>query len=102
MTEPTIPSAIDRLRRQRDTDTEQLRLSGAPSISAEERIGLRYRPGDRVIDLATGRRGAVVSGRPSPATSAHVYDVRLADGNLVIRLETELGPDQIPTPAPSR
>lgn len=102
MTEPTIPGAVDRLRRQRDTVTEQLQLSGGDSMSAEERLGLRYRPGDRVIDLATGRRGAVLSGRLSQATSAHVYDVRMVDGNQVIRLETELGPDQPPTPAPAR
>lgn len=102
MTDPTTQSALDRLRRHQATEQESLQRSAAPSTSPEERLGLRFKPSDRVLDLATGRRGTVLAGRRSESTSEGVYEVKLVDGQTVVRLENELAKDQPPAPAPGR
>lgn len=102
MTEPTFSSIVDRLRRHKATEEASQPLSATPSISAEERLGLRFKPGDRVLDTATGKRGSVVAGRPGVTSAGPMYEINFTEGRLVTRSESELVLDSTPTPAPGR
>lgn len=65
--------ARERLRQQRARDVAG--VDSAPSLveSREQRLGLTYKPGDRVIDLVTGKE-AVVEG--SYRETIHVPDTK--------------------------
>lgn len=57
---------LDRVReRVRQSRTERLaaigRYAGSPA-SAEQQLGMRFRPGARVFDRVTGQEGEVVGG----------------------------------------
>ena len=53
---------VARLDAQRRADAATLPTSTCVGCSSEERLGLAFAPGDRVVDLVTGRRGVVNAG----------------------------------------
>lgn len=58
----TIDRLVNRLDDQRRTDAAGLPAASCVSCSTEERLGLAFVPGDRVVDLVTGRKGTVRAG----------------------------------------
>ena len=93
---------IDRLGKVSDETLRQLRESGGAASLAGSGVALKFRAGDRVLDLATGTRGAVVSAEPRAGSRTGLYTVDLANGLRVARYENELAPDQAVAPAPER
>lgn len=64
--------------------------------SSDNPLGLRFRAGARVLDLATGRRGLVRSGYHDQQLRQETYHVALDDGRLVTRGRDELEPELAP------
>lgn len=56
-----IDVALERIRQQRDRDRAGVDKPRALNTTPEERMGTRWKPGDRVIDLVTGEE-AIVEG----------------------------------------
>lgn len=68
---------------------------GAPR-PAEDRTpapGFRFTRGDRVIDLIAGERGLVAEYYQSATNQGPVYEIRIAPGRAIVRLERELERD---------
>lgn len=55
-----IDRLLDRLREARTARARELRAGGAAPRCAEDRLGCRFRPGDRVFDLVSGEEGEVL------------------------------------------
>jgi hypothetical protein len=102
MADQELRTAVDRLSRQTGDARSKLQRDGAPGQNARALVGYRFQPGQRVIDLATGQRVTVQSGRRSEATMRAVYLVATAAGESTHRDENELADDQAPAPAPTR
>ena len=93
---------IDRLEqqiraRERDRGPSSTATSGSPP-----RPGLSFQPGDKVLDLASGRKGTVVDGIRDDATGRQVSQLELVTGDRVFRSLSEIGRDvNVPRPRPS-
>jgi len=53
---------VARLNAHARTETAALPAAGCASCSPEERLGLAFVPGDRVVDLITGQKGIIRAG----------------------------------------
>ena len=100
MSDQHVRSAIDRLSRSTTEQRKALEGSAAAPRTAEEQLGLRFKPRDRVVDVATGHVGVVQSGRLSESARRGVYAVVLSTGELVHRDDSELEPLRVPLPIP--
>lgn len=84
---------IDRLEQQtRQRQAAPGSGSSAPAPSTP-RPGLSFQPGDKVLDLASGRKGTVVDGIRDDATGRQVYSLTLTTGETVYRSLSEVGRD---------
>lgn len=102
MAERETAAMVDRLSRFIRNGASAPGASAAATRSAEEVLGLKWIPRDHVIDVVTGKRATVLSGRRSDATGRGVFVVQLATGELTHRDERELELDQAPAPGPGR
>lgn len=57
-----IDRLVGQLRDRQRADRAALEAAPCASCSVEERLGLTFKPGDRVVDLVTGQRGIVGAG----------------------------------------
>jgi hypothetical protein len=92
---------IDRLEqatraRRSASGTSTTSATPAPAIP-----GLKYQPGDRVVDLTGGQKGTIAAGARDETTARQVYAVELRDGRTVFRTLSELERDVLPAPRPS-
>lgn len=62
MADTELSRALESLRTARVQLRSELARSGATAPCAEDRLGCRFRPGDRVFDLVSGEEGEVVGG----------------------------------------
>jgi len=99
--DPNLTTAVDRLTRQTAEERARAQTAATPTLSAEEKLGLRFRPGDRVVDLATGNRGEIVNGHRAPSTGRGVYVVKFENGIDTHRDDRELELDRAVAPAPA-
>lgn len=58
---------------------------------------MRFKVGDRVIDLATGQRGVVRAAEPRAGANGELYALLLDDSRNVLRAGDEVAPDTPPT-----
>lgn len=58
----TIDRLVGRLQAQQREDTAAMRPERCTLCGPEERLGLTFKPGDRVVDLVTGQQGVVRAG----------------------------------------
>ena len=58
--------ALDALARGNQAQRERLRAAAAPVASVERALGLKFAPGDQVIDLITGQKGTIDGGHAIP------------------------------------
>lgn len=65
-------------------------------------MALKFKVGDRVLDLATGTRGAVYATSRALGRDQEMYSIQLADGRFVWRGVDELALDQAIAPAPEK
>lgn len=93
---------------------EKIRAQLAASIAANGKLprpatdrtpapGFRFTRGDRVIDLVAGERGIVAEYYQSATNQGPVYEIRIAPGRAIVRLERELerdGAQNIPASLP--
>jgi hypothetical protein len=100
MADRELEATVGRLSRQTADTRSKLQRDGAPGQNERSLVGYRFQPGQRVIDLATGGRVTVQSGRRSEATGRAVYVVKTAGGDLTHRDEIEIADDQAPAPQP--
>jgi hypothetical protein len=68
----------------------------AGNLQASRVPGLRFQEGDKVLDLASGRKGTVVAAARDDATGRQAYSVDLITGETVFRSVSELGADVRP------
>lgn len=101
MTEPTTQSALDRLRRVTTEESDRAKAAAAPPAAAERVLGLKFQPGDRVVDLSSGRKGTISSGFRAPASGRGVYVVQFDGAHAAHRDDRELELDRPAAPAPS-
>src|SRR5688572_33101931 len=92
---------IDRLEqavraRRSASGTTTTNATPAPAIP-----GLKFQPGDRVVDLTGGHKGTIAAGTRDETSGRQVYAVDLRDGSTVYRTLSELERDMLPAaPAP--
>jgi hypothetical protein len=78
---------LDQATRARRAAAGATAPAGTPAPLAS---GLRFQPGETVLDLASGRRGTVVAGVRDDVAGSQFYTVDLITGATVIRLGIEL------------
>lgn len=100
MTDQAMRATVDRLSRTSADIRGRLQRDGSEGQSALALVGYRFQPRQRVIDLATGNRVTVESGRRAESTGRAVYIIKTPAGEFVHRDELELAEDQAPVPAP--
>lgn len=84
---------LDRLKAAQEKQRVELARSGAVVISGIGQGTMRFKAGDAVIDLATGKRGVVRVAEPRAGRGGQLYGIDLADGRLVFRGVDELALD---------
>lgn len=102
MTTENDRTLIDRLGKVSDARLAQLRGQASGALSPGGAVALKFKAGDRVVDLATGKRGEVQAAEPRAGAKGGLYAVRLEDGRGVFRGEDELALDQAVAPAPEK
>jgi hypothetical protein len=85
---------IDRLGRVSDSSLERLRAAPGDGISGGASVALRFKAGDRVVDLATGSRAVVRAAEPRAGKSESLYTLELADKRVVLRGDGEIAADE--------
>lgn len=93
---------IDRLGKVSDGTLRQLRESAGAGSFAADRMAVKFKAGDRVVDLATGLKGTVLKVEHARAPLQSLYSITLVDGRVVFRDENELALDQAIAPAPEK
>ena len=96
MAQENIRAVMDRLAQQSRARRAAEAASNAAAAPAPADPGLHYAPGDRVLDLATGKRGRIVAGAREPASGVQVFEVALEAGEPVFRTSAELERDRLP------
>jgi hypothetical protein len=81
-------SIVERLDKMTAEQRAKLQTSANAGTSAADRLGDRFTTGTRVLDIATGRSGEIVSSLSEGNT--RVYGVRLVDGRMVHRGASEI------------
>jgi hypothetical protein len=74
-----------------------------PMIDRRPAPGYRFAKGDRVIDLIAGERGVIEESYQSATNQGPVYEIRIAPGRAIVRLERELerdGAQNVPASLP--
>lgn len=84
---------IENLNGKTEAERALLRSAANASTSAAAASGLTFKPGDQVLDTATGLRGAVRDAFRTQSTQAEVFQVTLSDGRRVHRGVGELEAD---------
>lgn len=88
---------LDRLEQATRARRGASGLTSPPLPSSPPVPGLRYQSGEKVLDLASGRKGTVVAGVRDDSTGRQLYNVELVTGQTVVRSLDELGADTLPT-----
>ena len=91
-----IRALMDRLEQQSRARRAAERVPGQAPAPAPPLAGLRYQPGDHVLELVSGRKGIIRAGARDEATAVQVYELELATGETVYRTIAELGADTLP------
>jgi hypothetical protein len=74
-----------------------------PALDRRPDPGFRFTKGDRVLDLIAGERGTVEEFYQSATNQGPVYEIRIAPGRAIVRLERELerdGAQNVPAALP--
>ena len=97
---PELRAALDQVRALSTAENRERGAAGGP-LPASNPSGLRFRPGDRVLDSESGQVGVIEAGERRSPGAEEVYRVRLADMRTVHRAggTLELAPAP-PAPAP--
>jgi hypothetical protein len=85
---------IDDLGKVSDNSLQRLRAASAADTSGGASVALRFKAGDRVIDLATGSSALVRSAEPRAGKSESLYTLELADKRVVLRGDSEVAADE--------
>jgi hypothetical protein len=85
MTFPDSSSLLDRLAAARQERERELAATRRAPVTAEQRLGLPFTPGDRVFDTLSGSHGRVARVDPAPAGGSIAVLVQLDDGMIVTR-----------------
>lgn len=96
MADANIRALMDRLAQQSRARRAAEAAPGATPAAPATDPGLHYHPGDRVIELASGKRGRIVAGAREPSTGVQVFEVALEAGDPVFRTSAEIQRDAIP------
>lgn len=91
-----VRAVLDDLTSAKDQELERLRASPRSPASTPNPLGLRFAIGARVLDIATGLGGVVTRTLAAAETGRGYYSVRLDDGRLVFRVDSELEPHPVP------
>lgn len=86
----TNRNLIDRLGKLSAPSLERLRSQSDAASSSAPANTLRFKTGDRVIDLASGQAGLVQLARRDTQVNDELYTVQLADARVVHRGKDEL------------
>lgn len=57
-----IDQLVSQLQARQRADVAELAPARCTTCSAEQRLGLTFVPGDRVVDLVTGQKGIIRAG----------------------------------------
>lgn len=85
---------IDQLGKVSDSSLQRLRGASAADTSGGGSVALRFKAGDRVIDLATGSSAVVRAAEPRAGVHASLYILELADKRVVLRGDSEVAADE--------
>lgn len=99
--EPTITA--DKIKAQLAAAIAAPPGSPRPAVDRRPAPGFRFTRGDRVIDLIAGERGTIEEYYQSATNQGPVYEIRIAPGRAIVRLERELerdGAQNIPAALP--
>jgi hypothetical protein len=91
-----LRAMIDRLAQQTRERRAGEASPGAPAPAPASTEGLAFHPGDRVVELATGRRGQVIAGARGDLSRLQVFELALTTGETVYRTSTEIARDTLP------
>ena len=91
-----LRALIDRLAHQTRERSASQGAPGAPAPAPSSSEGHAFHPGDRVLELATGRRGQVIAGARGDRSGLQVYELALITGETVYRSITEIARDTLP------
>ena len=91
-----IRALMDRLEQQSRARRASERAPGQAPAPPPSIPGLRFQPGDRVLELVSGRKGTIRAGARDDATGVQVYELELVTGETVYRTIAELGSDTLP------
>jgi hypothetical protein len=97
----SVRALVDRLGSANEESRTKLQQAGAASTSATRANGLKFTVADRVIDQASGQRGAVRQVQRLAGSDHEWYLVALDDARLVMRGPDELEADTTPAPVTS-
>jgi len=92
----------DRLESRSQARRVMLPSSANALPTAPADPALRFQPGARILDLATGKRGTVIDGVRDEASGGQLYALELVAGVRVIRSLAEIASDQLPTSPANR
>lgn len=91
-----IRALMDRLEQQSRARREANARPGGTSAPVPSDPLLKFQPGDRVLDLANGRRGIVQAGARDDTSTRQVFEIELLTGETVYRSSAELSRDTLP------
>jgi hypothetical protein len=87
-----LPNLADRLAQARAARSSTTAGSSSAAPTPEQRLGLRFSRGDRVLDLATGQEGTVLLGERVAGSDEERFRVSLPLSGDVWRGRAELEP----------
>jgi hypothetical protein len=87
---------MDRLEQQSRARRAAASSPGLAPPAIPSDPGLRYQPGARVRELATGKRATVIAGARDASGSQQVYELELETRETVFRAAAELAADTVP------
>lgn len=91
-----IRNLVDRLNQSRAARERDQPPAGTGAPPRPPIDGLRYQPGDAVIELGSGYPGTVRAAARESVSGAELYEITLRDGRTVYRSVTEIGRDTPP------
>jgi hypothetical protein len=81
---------LERLRQGGLTRIGEIAAGVRPPVSAEQRMGLAFAPGDRVFDTVSGQEGTVHHAVSRTPGAVVLFSVDLDAGSAVVRIAEEL------------